>query len=76
LSISFGLRVGKLRRCEDKSMGPVVFGARSRVRIKLALGDLADRVLADQRVIPAFEKCGCQFRYRALETALEACQPL
>ena len=57
-------------------MGPVVFGARSRVRIKLALGDLADRLLADQRVIPAFKNCGYQFGYRALETALEACQPL
>jgi NAD dependent epimerase/dehydratase family enzyme len=45
--------------------------------LKLALGDLADMLLTDQRVIPAAaEKCGCQFRYRDLEPALEACQPL
>jgi len=55
----------------------VVLGARSRVRIEIALGDLADMLLTDQRVIPAAtEKRGYQFRYRDLEPALQACQPL
>jgi len=45
--------------------------------LKLALGDLEDMLLTDQRVIPAaVEKCGYQVRYRDLESALEACQPL
>ena len=54
-----------------------MLGARSPFALKLALGDLADMLLTDQRVIPAAaEKCGYQFRYRDLEPALQACQPL
>jgi len=69
--------VGKLRRCDDKSMRLVVLGARSPFALKLALGDLAEMLLTDQRVIPAAaEKCAYQFRYRDLEPALQACQPL
>ncbi|HEY1231984.1 MAG TPA: TIGR01777 family oxidoreductase [Candidatus Binatia bacterium] len=45
--------------------------------LKLALGDLADMLLTGQRVIPtAAEKFGYRFRYRDLEPALQACQPL
>jgi hypothetical protein len=45
--------------------------------LKLALGDLADLLLTGQRVMPAAaEKFGYQFRYRDLEPALQACQPL
>jgi hypothetical protein len=45
--------------------------------LRLALGEMAEMLLTGQRVVPAAaEKLGFEFRYPALQQALEACAPI